>query len=105
MGNPNWSKHKYHNKPTEVDGFKFQSKKEAKRYEELRDMRELGEVLWFMRQPPFDLPAGVKYRADFLVFWKDGSYTVEDVKGFKTDIYILKKKLVEAAYPFKLIEI
>lgn len=98
-------RHKFKAKPQELDGIKFPSKKEAKRYRELKTLQELGEVLFFLRQVPFHLEAGVKYVCDFLVFWTSGEVTIEDVKGIKTDMYILKKKMVEATYPVTITEI
>jgi hypothetical protein len=98
-------KHKFKAKPTELDGIKFASKKEAKRYRELKTLQELGEILFFLRQVPFHLQAGVKYVCDFLVFWTNGEVTIEDVKGIKTDMYIVKKKMVEATYPITITEI
>lgn len=98
-------RHKFKAKPQELDGIKFPSKKEAKRYRELKTLQELGEVLFFLRQVPFHLEAGVKYVCDFLVFWINGEVTIEDVKGIKTDMYILKKKMVEATYPVTITEI
>ena len=98
-------RHKFKAKPQELDGIKFPSKKEAKRYKELKTLQELGEVLFFLRQVPFHLEAGVKYVCDFLVFWTNGEVTIEDVKGVKTDMYILKKKMVEATYPISITEI
>jgi hypothetical protein len=98
-------RHKFGAKPTELDGIKFSSKKEAKRYRELRLLEKSGEVLFFLRQTPFHLQGGVKYVCDFMVFWTDGNVTIEDVKGVKTPMYLLKKKQVETAYPIKLTEI
>lgn len=98
-------KHKFRAIPTEFDGIKFASRKEAKRYRELRLLEKSGELLFFLRQVPFHLPANVKYVCDFLCFWKDDSVTIEDVKGIKTSMYILKKKQVEAIYPVKIMEI
>lgn len=98
-------KHKFKAKPTELDGIKFASKKEAKRYRDLKTLQELGEILFFLRQVPFHLQAGVKYVCDFLVFWTNGEVTIEDVKGIKTDMYIVKKKMVEATYPVTITEI
>lgn len=98
-------RHKFKAKPQELDGIKFPSKKEAKRYRELKTLQELGEVLFFLRQVPFHLEAGVKYVCDFLVFWTNGEVSIEDVKGIKTDMYILKKKMVEATYPVTITEI
>ncbi len=98
-------KHKYNAIPTIIDNIRFGSKAESKRYCELKLLQRAGEVLYFIMQPPFHLEGGIKYIADFLIFWKDGSHTIEDVKGFKTAIYKLKKKQVEARYPIKITEI
>lgn len=98
-------KHKFRAIATELDGIKFASKKEAKRYMELKLLQQSGALLFFLRQVPFHLPANVKYVCDFLCFWKHGTVTIEDVKGIKTPMYILKKKQVEALYPIKITEI
>ncbi len=97
-------KHKFRAIPTECDGIRFASKKEAKRYRELKLLEKSGEVLFFLRQVPFHLVANVKYVCDFMVFWVDENVTIEDVKGVKTPMYILKKKQVEATYPVQIIE-
>lgn len=103
---------KYRNKPVLEDGIRFASKRERDRYHVLKVRREAGRVsayepfpVWFLRQVPFHLPGNTKYVADFLVFWSDGTTTVEDVKGVHTDVYRLKKKLVEATYPIKITEV
>ena len=98
-------KHKFRAIATELDGIKFSSKKESKRYVGLKLLQQSGELLFFLRQVPFHLPANVKYVCDFLCFWKDGTVTIEDVKGIKTPMYILKKKQVEAIYPIKITEL
>lgn len=98
-------KHKFRAIPTELDGIKFASRKEARRYRELRLLEKSGELLFFLRQVPFHLPANVKYVCDFLCFWKDDTVTIEDVKGIKTPLYVLKKKQVEAIYPIEITEI
>ena len=98
-------KHKFKVKPTELDGIKFASKKEGVRYLELKQLKELGKVTFFLRQTPFHLPGNIKYVCDFLVFWEDGTTTVEDVKGFKTPTYKAKKKMVESIYPIEIKEI
>lgn len=96
---------KYRNKITEVHGIKFHSKAESKRYLHLEILRREKEISHFLRQVPFHLPGGVKYICDFLVFWTNGDVTIEDVKGYKTPTYIMKKKLVESIYPIKITEI
>lgn len=98
-------RHKYLAKKTEIDGIKFPSKKEAKRYTELKLLQQTGEVVFFLRQVPFHLPGNVKYVCDFQVFWKDNRVSFEDTKGFKTLLYITKKKIVESLYPIKIEEI
>jgi hypothetical protein len=95
---------KYRNIPTVVDGLRFASKAEARRYQELCLLQRAvavytaNSVRWFLRQPSFDLPGGVRYIADFLVIWDDGRITVEDVKGVETQVFKIKKKLFEEKY-------
>ena len=97
-------KHKFRNIITERDGIKFRSKKEANYYDQLKLEQKSGWVLFFIRQPKFDLPGGVTYSADFLVFYSDGSAEFVDVKGKRTKDYIRNKKMVECLYPIKIIE-
>lgn len=89
---------KYRAIPTLVDGIRFASKAEAARYSELKLLQQAGQVQWFIRQPSFDLPAGLRYVADFLVRWADGSVSVEDVKGMETEVFKMKRKLFEQQY-------
>ncbi len=91
-------RHKYRAVRVERDGYKFSSKKERTRYDELVLLKNAGEVLFFMLQPPFYMP-GVKYVADFMVFWADGTVTVEDVKGMLTPTYKSKKRMMAVHYP------
>lgn len=97
--------HKYNAKAVVIDNIRFSSKKEAKYYSELKLAQKSGELSYFLRQVPFDLPGGIKYRVDFAEFWKNGDIRYVDVKGYKTKEYIIKKKLVESLYPVKIIEI
>jgi len=94
---------KYHAIMEECDGIKFQSKKEARYYRELKARMFAGEVRYFLRQVPFDL-FGVKYRVDFMEVWTDGSIHWIDVKGFRTETYRIKRRMVEANYPIKIEE-
>lgn len=95
--------HKYNAVKTVIDSHSFPSKKEARRYQDLTLMCKAGEITGFHMQPKFPIVVnGVKiceYRADFLYTDpKTHEVTIEDVKGFKTPLYKLKKKLVEAIY-------
>ena len=97
-------KQKYNNKPVTIDGIRFDSIKEGKRYNYLKSLEKTGQVLSFVRQKAFKLPGNIKYFCDFEVCWANGETTVEDVKGFKTQVYKIKKKIVEEIYNIKIIE-
>lgn len=85
---------------------KFDSRKEASRWDELCLMERAGKIYGLCCQPVFELiPAQkingavverpVKYRADFLYFdTKTGEKVIEDVKGVRTEAYIIKRKLM-----------
>lgn len=103
-----------------ADGTKFQSKAEMRRYGELLLLQKAGKVLDLELQPSFDLHTSgyteeglceIKigtYRADFSYSMPSGYETVdiiEDVKGFKTDLYRWKKKHVEAEHGITITEI
>ena len=95
-------KHKFNATKTEFDGIKFDSKKEAKYYYELKMRKMAGEIIFFLRQVPFHLPGGVTYRVDFQEFHADGTVKFVDVKGMKTKDFIMKKKMVEDLYPVEI---
>lgn len=101
---------KYHSKKTIVDGITFDSKKEAKRYCELKILEHYGKIkdlrlqYQFILQPPFKKNGksirAITYVADFFYFDTERCKNiVEDVKGYKTDVYQLKKKLFEYKFP------
>ena len=89
---------KYRNQKTVVDGITFDSKAEARRYCELKNLKAYGKIAWFSRQPSFLLPGGIRYRPDFIVR-AGGQIWVEDVKGMETKEFKLKRKLWEETYP------
>lgn len=104
---------KYHSKKVYIGNLKFDSKKEANRYLELRSMLDNGEISELELQVPFVLiPAfnlgKKKYRqmcyiADF-VYMKDGQQVVEDTKGYRTEVYKIKKKLMAYLYHIQIKE-
>ncbi len=94
---------KYKNVRTVIDGKHFDSLAEGRYFNELKLRILAGEVSYFLRQVPFDLPGNVKYRVDFQVFLADGSVEYIDVKGVKTPMFIMKKKQVEELYPVEII--
>lgn len=92
---------KYGNKKTIVDGIKFDSKREAQRYGALQLMLKAGLISNLRLQVPYQITVNgmkvCKYVADF-VYEDKGVEIVEDVKGMKTPIYNLKKKLMKAVF-------
>lgn len=96
-------KSKYHAQKMVVDGITFDSKKEAKRYNELKLLAQSGVITNLRLQVPFILYeksqyGGVrKYLADF-VYTENGIEIVEDVKGCRTKEYLLKKRMVAEKY-------
>lgn len=113
---------KYGAVKTTIDGYVFDSKREAARYAELRLRERAGEIQSLERQVPYpirvtNLETGEvhtvgTYVADFR-YWPTekeraaDAYVVEDVKSepTKTPVYRLKKKLVEALYGIQIIEV
>ena len=89
---------KHRNKPTYVDGIRFASKVEARRYCELKLLKKSGDVLWFIWQVPFVLSPDVRYYADFLVVYREEGVVIEDVKGRETDVFKIKKKLMKEVH-------
>ena len=102
---------KYFNKKVIIDGIKFQSIKEGKRYNELKLLKRAGLIDELELQKVFELQPkytnnkgehirSITYKADFFYYDnKKERYIVEDTKGFRTDVYKLKKKLFEYQYP------
>ena len=90
---------------TVVDGIKFDSKKEARRYVELKLLEKNGFVWDLELQKSFDLHVNgikvCKYVCDFFYFYNDEGKVrrvVEDCKGVKTPIFNLKSKMMKAEY-------
>lgn len=86
----------------------YDSKKEAKRAAELKLLEKAGVISNLQEQVVYELiPAqyrivngkkkcierAIKYIADFQ-YVENGNTVVEDVKGFRTDVYRIKKKLM-----------
>lgn len=87
-------KSKYGNRKTEADGKVYDSAREAKRHVELALMQKAGEIYGWAEQVTFLLPGGIKYRADFVILQRDGTFRVEHAKGMRTKEYQIKKKLM-----------
>lgn len=93
---------KFHAKPTVVDNIRFDSKREAARYSELRLMERAGQIEGLELQPRFPLIVDGKHVCDYVgdfLYVERGKTVCEDVKGFKTRDYKLKRKLLLAIFP------
>lgn len=86
---------KYRNEATVVDGIRFASKAEAARWQTLRMLEHQGEITGLKRQVRHKLLIETTYVSDFEYFEKDGSLTVEDVKGMRTREYKRKAKAMK----------
>lgn len=106
---------KYRNIKTVIDNIKFDSKKESYRYLELKQLQKQGKISDLTLQPKFILEInGCKicnYIADFSYYVQDSrtkaiclNRVVEDVKGMKTAVYRLKKKLMKACHGIDILE-
>jgi hypothetical protein len=105
---------KYGAEPIIVDGVRFASKKEARRYGELKLLARLGKIDGLIVQPKYRLlilpflgrerVSVGEYIGDFQ-YVEHGAIVVEDVKGVRTPVYRLKKRLVEALYGISIREI
>lgn len=98
-------KSKYGAKKTSIDGYTFDSQKEADQYEDYKRLLKAGEIRGFCIQPTFILAPNLKYKADFIVFYNDGTSEIIDVKGMKTKEYIIKKKVFEDKFNLKIKEV
>lgn len=94
--------HKYRAVRVEEDGEHFSSKLEHRFKQYLDLLVKSGEVIFYLTQIPVRLPGGTKYVVDFQVFYANGCVRFIDTKGIETDSFKIKKREVEAIYPFKI---
>ena len=100
---------KFHNTKTTVDGITFDSIKESRRYAELKLLEKGRKIKNLQRQVKYVLIPAEKneegktverelsYIADF-VYEEDGKRIVEDVKGYRTQVYKIKRRLMKYIY-------
>lgn len=101
---------KYQAKRAMIDGKTFDSLREMRRYQELRLLENSGTIKDLRCQEPYQLQPPYKnkegkhvreivYIADFVYFDQQKGMTVEDVKGFRTKEYIIKRKIFCYQHP------
>ena len=122
---------KYGSRKQTVSGITFDSRKEARRFQELRLLEQAGKISDLrlqvkfqlippQREPSFEvyksgpnkgrrkpgklLEKECAYIADF-VYVQDGETVVEDAKGYRTDVYIIKRKLMLERYGIQIREV
>lgn len=105
---------KYHAKKVELDGMVFDSMKEAARWRELVLEQRAGAIKDLRRQVKYELIPAHKgvvrseracaYIADF-TYYRGGEFIVEDVKGVRTEVYKIKRKLMAAKYGIEIREV
>lgn len=99
---------KYGNQPCLVDGLAFDSKLEAKRYEELKLLQRAGQIQGLEFHVHWPLHVGELtlgyYESDFS-YYENGQQVIEDCKGVSTPLYRWKKKHVFAQYHIEIREI
>lgn len=114
-------KHKYSAVATTVDGIKFQSRREARRYSELKLLEKAGEIFKLELQVAYELHAlggsvvgkyvcDFKYlKREYVLFGPDSRWelvtVVEDSKGVRTELYRWKKRHLKAEYGIDIVEV
>ena len=107
---------KYKNKKVIYDGIKFDSNREMAYYIKLKMLEQKGIIKDLKLQKSFELQPSFKingktyqkitYKADFsYISVEDNKLHVIDVKGFKTEVYKLKKKMFAYKYGIEIEEI
>ena len=117
---------KYGNQKITIDNITFDSTGEGLRYKELKLLEKTGQITDLQLQKKFIIVPEIRepdtvgprggekkgkliqsaayYIADFVYYDKNGKLVVEDFKGFKTDLYKLKKKLMKYIYDIDIKE-
>lgn len=98
---------KYKAIPTVYRGMRFASKLEAGYCRQLDEMKERGEIEYYLRQVPFPLPGGVKYLCDFMMVINCGGDGLKhlryvEVKGYETRMGEMKRKQAEEIYGIEI---
>ena len=96
-------KHKYFARPTIVDGIKFASAKEARRYGELKLLEKAGKISALELQPRYKLVIEETYVGDFR-YLENGETIIEDVKGYLTAAYKRKRKAMKIQHGVTILE-
>lgn len=117
LGNSiNTKQSKYKNKKCIYKGIKFDSKKEMAYYIKLKMLEEKGIIKKLELQKAYELQPSFKvngktyrkitYKADFsYITAEDDKLHIVDTKGFRTEVYKLKRKMFAYKYGIEIEEI
>lgn len=100
---------KYNNRRVLSDDGWFDSQREFRRWGELKLLEKAGKIADLKRQVPFELIPkrgrlrAILYKADF-VYTENGKQVVEDSKGYRHRLYMLKWRLMEWIHGIEVIE-
>ena len=107
---------KFKNKKVTIDGHKFDSKAESRRYLELKELAQTHKIDDLRLQVPFELipsqyidgrcvERSVKFIADF-TYLENGKFVVEDVKSPATitPAFVIKRKLMLHVHGIRVTE-
>ena len=99
---------KYRAKPCVIDGIRFASQKEGRRYKELRLLEKAEKISELRLQVKYPMWVNFNhicnYIGDFEYEDEIGAIITEDTKGVRTPIYRLKRKLFKALYGKDIVE-
>lgn len=100
---------KYHAVRTVVNGIAFASRAEATAYQNRLLLLQAGDISDLELQPKFPIVIDGQYVCTYVADFRyrltaTGAIIVEDVKGVRTAVYKLKKKLVKALYGIDILE-
>ena len=102
------AKPKYGNKKTEVNGQEFDSRKEARFFLQLQQDPTVKSIRTQVKYELIPKQQGERaclYVADFVVEYQSGEVVVYDVKGMRTPLYVVKRKLMLWVHGIKIREV
>jgi hypothetical protein len=104
-----WRRSKFRAIRTNCGKHVHASKREAKHCVELQQLEQAGEIVFFTQQPRFKLEVKGHHICDYIADFryidkKTRAAVVVDVKGMKTPVYRLKKKLMWACLGIEVVE-
>lgn len=100
---------KYRNKPQTIDGIRFDSKHEARRWQELLILQSTGRITGLERQVKYELAPKIKLLGDARTrpairmiidfrYWEGDQMILEDAKGDVDPVWRIKQHLLKTVH-------